>query len=298
MNIEHLNLFVRIANTHNISLAGAELGLSAAVASSHINKLEQSLGVRLLHRTTRKVSLTEDGHAFLHHAEDVIASVEAAKSAVGVGTTSPVGTLRVTAPASFGRMHLIPALNDFMDAYPNLKIDLKLSDSIVDLVEGGFDVAIRNSELKDSSLIARKLTKDKRILCASPKYIEKYGQPSTPEDLKDHNCITLLNLENWSFSNGRQINSVKVSGNFRTDNGEAIRDACINGLGITINSTWSAYQQLKSGELVEVLPDYSLQSETAIWAVYPSSRQLAPKVRAFIDYVSEYFSGTAYWDMN
>ncbi|MFT2089772.1 LysR family transcriptional regulator [Paraglaciecola sp. 2405UD69-4] len=296
MNIEHLRLFVRIAATHNISLAGSELGLSPAVASAHINKLEENLGVRLIHRTTRKVSLTEDGQAFLHHAEDVLDSVEAARASVGAGSLSPSGTLRIAAPASFGRMHLLPALSDFLDANPQLKVDLKLSDSIVDLVEGGFDIAVRNSGLKDSSLIARRLAPDKRILCASPDFLANYGAPDTPQDLVNFNCISLMGLDTWRFKDGNNIISVKAKGSFSTDNGEAIRDACTNGMGITINSTWSAYKQLQSGELVEVLPNYPLVANTAIWAVYPSSRMLAPKVRAFIDYYLEFFGDSPYWD--
>lgn len=296
MNIAHLKLFVRIASTHNISLAGEEMKLSPAVASSHINKLEEGLGVRLIHRTTRKVSLTEEGQAFLQHAEDVLASVEAARASVGAGSLLPSGTLRVAAPASFGRMHLIPALSDFMQAFPQLKIDLRLSDNIVDLVEGGFDIAIRNSELKDSTLVARKLANDKRIVCASPKYLAQAEPLINPQQLDQHNCITLMGLDNWHFLSNGKMSNIKVTGNFRTDNGEAIRDACIEGLGITILSTWTAYQQLKSGELVEVLPEHTLDSHTAIWAVYPSSRLLAPKVRAFIDYFSEYFGDTPYWD--
>lgn len=296
MNIEHLKLLLRIATTHNISQAGKELGLSAAVASAHINKLEQDLGVRLLHRTTRKVALTEDGHALLSYAEDILASVDAAMAAVGAESVSPTGTLRITAPASFGRMHLIPALNGFMQAHPRLKVDLKLSDTIMDLVEGGFDVAIRNSALKDSSLIARKLAKDKRILCASPNYINQFGLPEVPQDLANHNCISLSGLDTWVFSHGKQQITIKAKGNFRTDNGEAIRDACSSGLGITINSTWSAYQQLISGELLPILSNFPLAEESALWAVYPSSRQLAPKVRAFIDYFSKIYSGTPHWD--
>lgn len=296
VNIEHLRLFVRIAATHNISLAGSELGLSPAVASAHINKLEENLGVRLIHRTTRKVSLTEDGQAFLHHAENVLDSVEAARASVGAGSLSPSGTLRIAAPASFGRMHLLPALSDFLDANPQLKVDLKLSDSIVDLVEGGFDIAVRNSGLKDSSLIARRLAPDKRILCASPDFLANNGKPDTPQDLANFNCISLMGLDTWRFKDGNNIISVKAKGSFSTDNGEAIRDACTNGMGITINSTWSAYKQLQSGELVEVLPNYPLVANTAIWAVYPSSRMLAPKVRAFIDYYLEFFGDSPYWD--
>ena len=146
--------------------------------------------------------------------------------------------------------------------------------------------------------MARKLANDRRILCASPNYLKQWGEPKTPEDLKFHNCITLFGLEHWSFAQRGQKYKVKVNGNFRTDNGEAIRDACVQGLGITINSTWSAYQQLMSGDLVEILSHYPLVSNTAIWAVYPSSRQLAPKIRAFIDYFFTHFGETPYWENN
>jgi len=296
MNIDHLSLFVRIATTHNISMAGQALGLSPAVASTHINKLEENLGIRLIHRTTRRVSLTPEGEAFLPHAEDVLASVEAARASVGAGSSSPRGTLRIAAPASFGRMHLLPALSDFFIKYPELRVDLKLSDTIIDLVEGGFDIAIRNSALKDSSLIARKLSPDNRILCASPAYLASYGEPQTPSDLTQHQCITLMGLDNWAFHTAKGQQSIKAKGCFRTDNGEAVRDACINGLGITINSKWSVYKQLAQGTLVPLLKDYPLVSDTAIWAVYPSSRLLAPKVRAFIDYFVDHFGDNPYWE--
>jgi DNA-binding transcriptional LysR family regulator len=298
MNVEHLKLFVRLATTNNISLAGHELGLSPAVASSHISKLEEGLGVRLVHRTTRKVSLTEEGEAFLPHAEVVLSSVEAARASVGVGTASPKGALRVTAPASFGRMHLMPALRGFLTQYPDLTVDFRFSDSIVDLVEGGFDIAIRNADLKDSKLIARKLAPDDRIVCASPDYLAKFGKPISPHDLRNHRCISLIGLESWVFNTADGHLSVKTKGNFRTDNGEAVRDACADGLGIAMNSTWNVYQHLHRGELVQILRDYPLVSDTAIWAVYPSSRLLAPKVRAFIDYFAERYGGRPYWDQN
>ncbi len=296
MNIEYIKLFVRLASTHNISQAGQELSISPAVASSHIIKLEQQLGVRLVHRTTRKVSLTEDGQSFLPHAEDVLASVEAARASVGAGSALPTGTLRVTAPASFGRMHLMPAMKGFLSEYTDLNLDIRFSDSIVDLVEGGFDIAIRNAELKDSTLVARMLAPDNRVICASPHYIEKYGQPNSPDDLFQHQCINLIGLENWVFSTPDGNISIKTKGRLRTDNGEALRDACVNGLGVAISSTWSIYQLLEREELVQILTDYPLVSDTAIWAVYPSSRLLAPKVRAFIDYFSAYFGEMPYWD--
>ncbi len=296
MNIEHLKLFIRIAATHNISLAGSELRLSPAVASAHINKLEADLGVRLIHRTTRKVSLTEEGRAFLPHAEDVISSIEAARASVGAGNAFPRGTLRVAAPASFGRMHILPALTKFLTLYPDLNVDLKLSDTIVDLVEGGFDIAIRNSALKDSSLIAKKLAPDTRILCSSPEYLAQNGEPQFPEDLHSHQCITLMGLDDWAFKTAKGQVNIKAKGVLRTDNGEAVRDACVNGLGVTISSKWSVYKHLQSGELVQILNEYPIATDTAIWAVYPSSRLLAPKVRAFIDYFAEYFGDPPYWE--
>ncbi len=296
MNIEHLRLFVRLASTSNISLAGQEYGLSPAVASSHISKLEKGLGVRLVHRTTRKVSLTEEGEAFLPHAEEVLSSVEAARASVGAGNNLPVGTLRVTASASFGRIHLVPALIGFMSRYPDLILDFRFTDTVVDLVEGGFDIAIRNSNLQSSTFVARKLAPDKRIICASPDYLAKFGEPKTPEELQDHQCINLIGLENWVFETERGQVTIKTNGKLRTDNGDAVRDACITGLGITLNSTWSVYQSIDRGDLVQILCDYPLLSDTAIWAVYPSSRLLAPKVRVFIDHFAEYFGSPPYWD--
>ncbi|WP_172581371.1 LysR family transcriptional regulator [Vibrio harveyi] len=297
MNIEHLKLFVRLASTHNISMAGQELGLSPAVASAHINKLEEGLGVRLVHRTTRKVSLTEEGQAFLPHAEEVLATVEAARGAVGVGHKAPTGTLRVTASASFGRLHLVPALKGFMAKYPELTIDFRFSDSIIDMVEGGFDVAVRLAELKDSSLVARKLAPDRRIVVASPEYLVQHGTPQSPEELVNHECVTLAGLENWVFETPEGQYSMRASGSFRTDNGDAMRDACIDGLGVSINSIWSVYKQLQKGELVEILQDYPLVMNASIWAVYPSSRLIAPKVRAFIDYFAEYYGQPPYWEL-
>ncbi|TVO33770.1 LysR family transcriptional regulator [Vibrio algivorus] len=296
MNIEHLKLLVRLASSQSISKAGHELGLSPAVASSHINKLEEGLGVRLVHRTTRKVSLTEEGLAFLPYAEEVLASVEAARGAVGAGNNNPTGTLRVTAPASFGRIHLIPALKGFMSKYPDITVDFRFSDSIIDMVEGGFDVAIRVAELKDSTLIARKLAQDRRIVVASPEYLQEFGTPKKPQDLANHNCINLMGMDNWPFKTDSGLFNVHTSGRLRTDNGDAMRDATINGLGISINSLWSVYQQIESGDLVEILQDYPLDMDANIWAVYPSSRLTPLKVRAFIDYFIDYFGHPTYWE--
>ncbi|MGH1373764.1 MAG: LysR family transcriptional regulator [Cellvibrionaceae bacterium] len=296
MNIDHVRLFIRIAALHNISLAGKELGLSPAVSSAHISKLEQSLGVRLIHRTTRRVSLTEEGEAFLPHAQDLLENVESARASVGAGNVNPQGRLRVAASASFGRMHLLPALRDFLTRYPDLSVDIHLSDSVLDMVEGGFDIAIRDAALQDSTLIARKLAPVKRIVCASPDYLAKHGEPKSPDDLCSHSCVSLMGLETWEFNGPQGVQVVKTNNRLRTDNGEAARDAGSNGLGVTLCSNWCCYEQLKRGELVEILKDFPLTSKTNIWAVYPSSRLLAPKVRVFIDHLSEYFGDSPYWE--
>lgn len=296
MNIEHLKLFVRIAATNNISLAGKELRLSPAVSSAHINKLEEDLGVRLIHRTTRRVSLTEEGHAFLPHAMDVLERIETARASVGAGSVRPQGKLRVTAPASFGRMHLLPTLDEFLQRFPDLLVDMHLSDNIINIVEEGFDIAIRDASLNDSTLIARQLATDSRIICASPSYLAQHGEPKSPEDILKHQCVNLMGLETWVFNSPDGQKSIKTKNRFRTDNGEAARDACVKGIGITLSSTWCSYQHIQRGDLVQILKDYPLVSDTAIWAVYPSSRLLAPKVRVFIDYFSEYFGDSPYWE--
>ncbi|MCC4832747.1 LysR family transcriptional regulator [Shewanella sp. 10N.7] len=296
MNNDHLRLFVRVASTQNISMAGNDLGLSPAVASMHLNKLEESLGIKLIHRTTRKVSLTEEGREFLPHAEEVLNAVDSAKASVGVGSFTPQGTIRITAPSSFGRMHIVPALKEFVKAHPQLKVDLRQSDSIVDMVEGGFDIAIRNASLTDSSLIARKLATDKRIICASPDYIKQFGEPKTPSDIVNHQTIKLIGIDHWDFDTPEGVQKIKPQSTIRIDNGESVRDACIDGGGLTICSIWCAYKALNNGQLVQVLKDYPVHSDTAIWAVYPSSRLLAPKVRAFIDYFLKYYGDKPYWE--
>ncbi|GAC33639.1 LysR family transcriptional regulator [Paraglaciecola polaris] len=296
MNIEHLKLFVGIAKTSNISVAGREQNLSPAVSSTYISKLEDNLGVRLVHRTTRKVSLTEEGEAFLPHAEEILTNIETARASVGDGEHNPKGTLRVTAPASFGRMHIVPALAGFLARYPELSVDFRFNDSIVDLVEGGFDIAIRDAALKDSNLIARKLAPDRRIICAAPEYIKKFGEPSSPQDISKHQSVNLMGLDMWEFATPKGPLSVKANGRIRIDNGEAVRDAGIAGSGLVMSSIWCAYKALQQGELVQVLPDFPMVSKTAIWAVYPSNRLLAPKVRAFIDYFIEYYGQTPYWE--
>lgn len=296
MNIEHLRLFIRVAALGNISKAGSELGITAPVASNHLLKLEESLGARLIHRTTRKASLTAEGEVFLSHAKQIVEQVEIAKASVGVNSDQPQGVLRITTPASFGRLHVVPHLKAFCDLYPDLTVDLHLSDTQVDLVAGGYDVAIRNATLPSSNLVARKLTSDKRILCASKLYLDASGMPKTANDLLHHKCINQTGLEGWSLEHKGELVNIKKRGPIRLNDGEAVRRAAISGMGIAMCATWLVYEQLKSGQLVRVLENYKLLDRAAIWAVYPSNQQVAPKVRAFIDYFVELYGDSPYWE--
>lgn len=297
MDVDDLNLFVRIAQLHSISAAARDLGLTPAGASARLAALERKLSARLLHRTTRQATLTEDGLAFLPHAEHVVHAAESARAALGREQAAPRGTLRVAAPASFARMHIVPGLPDFCSQYPDLALDLRISDSIVDLVEGAFDVAVRYTEPSDSSFIARRLAPDNRVLVASPDYLEQRGHPETPDDLSKHACLVVGTLDLWTFrGNAAEVIERRVTPSLRINDGSAVRDAASAGLGIALMATWCASDELRSGALMPVLPEYPLISTQTLWALYPSSRELAPKVRVFIDWLIHRFGHQPYWD--
>ena len=297
MDIDDLTLFVRIARLGSISAAARDLGLTPASASARLAAFERRLGARLLHRTTRQATLTVDGRAFLPHAEHVLDAAAAARAALGREQAAPRGTLRVAAPASFARMHIVPGLPDFCAGYPDLVLDLRISDSVVDLVEGAFDVAVRYAELGDSSFVARCLAPDRRVLVASPDYLRERGRANTPDELAGHACLVVGTLDLWTFlgADGKPIVQ-RVSPALRINDGEAVRDAARAGLGIALMATWCAAEELRSGALVPVLPEFPLVSTQTLWALYPSSRELAPKVRAFIDWIVDRIGPEPYWD--
>ena len=297
MDFDDLNLFVRIARLDSISAAARDLQITPATASARLVSFEKRLGARLLHRTTRLATLTEDGRAFLPHAEHLLDAASAARAALGRENTSPRGTLRIAAPSSFARMHIVPGLSEFVGQYPDLKLDMRISDSVVDLVEGAFDVAVRYTGLGDSSFVARRLAPDRRVLVASPSYLERCGGPQLPDDLDAHACLVVGTLDVWTFSgaHGEPI-AKRVTPSLRINDGGAVRDAACAGMGIALMATWCAANELRSGALVPILPDHPLVSTQALWALYPSSRELAPKVRVFIDWLVSRFGPAPYWD--
>ncbi|WP_428265032.1 LysR family transcriptional regulator [Haliangium sp.] len=293
MELDSVRLFVRIAELGAVGAAARDLGMSPAAASARLKRLEDSVGARLFHRTTRALALTTDGAAFLPHAQGALDLLDQGVATLGGGSPAPAGLLRVAMPGSFGRMHVLPGLGAFCDRYPEVRLDLRLSDEILDVVEGAFDLVIRNAPLTDSTMIARKLAPDRRIVVASPKYVARHGAPRTPEELSQHRCVVLGDDERWLFA-GRDPVAVPVS--IRVNDGEASRLAVENGLGIARKSLWNVYQALRAGRLVRLLPDYPVDTRQAIWAGYPAQRVVAPKVRAMIDFLVERFGPVPYWE--
>lgn len=249
MDMLSLRLFLRIAALGGVSAAAQDLSLSPASASARLVKLEETLGVRLFSRTTRSVSLTPDGEAFLPYAQQIIETLETGLNAVKGQGAEAEGLLRITMPGSFGRMYIIPTLAEFHARHPLVSLDLRLSDAVLDVVEGAYDLIIRNAPLVDSSLIVRKLASDRRLLVASPTYLERHGTPSTPDDLAEHQCVSLAEATKWKFENGQ---TVSVPHSFVINDGEALRKMLEQGMGIGIKSVWNASESLKSGLLVEV----------------------------------------------
>lgn len=290
-----LDIFARVVAARSMSAAGRELGLSPAVISKRIRRLEEVLGVRLLQRTTRQLALTEAGQGFHARVVSILASVEDAKAWVASGASSARGLLRVSAPTSFGRMHVAPHLGPFLDAHPEVRIDLVLSDSFADLVAGGFDLAIRIGELPDSSLVAKRLAPNHRVLCASPAYLARYGTPQTLADLSRH-ALLVHNADHWRLEGPGGVETIRVDGRLRTNSSEVVREAALAGLGIALRSTWDVGPDLKSGRLVHLLPAWSGGRRIAVHAVYPSRRHLEQKVRVFIAHLTELYGPSPYWD--
>ncbi|MEO0490007.1 MAG: LysR substrate-binding domain-containing protein, partial [Cyanobacteria bacterium J06659_2] len=269
------------------------LSLSPASASARLVKLEETIGFRLFNRTTRAVSLTTDGEAFLPYAQQIIETLETGLSAVKGQGAEAEGLLRITMPGSFGRMYIIPTLAEFQARHPLVSLDLRLSDEVLDVVEGAYDLIIRNASLVDSSLIVRKLATDRRLLVASPAYLQRHGIPSTPNDLTAHQCVILAENNRWKFENGQTVSAPR---SFVVNDGEAMRKMLEQGMGIGIKSVWNASESLKSGLLVKVLPDFPLVTEASIWLLYPSRRIVAPKVHAMIDFLLERFQPVPPWE--
>ena len=301
MDTDAVRLFVRAAELLNISAAGRQLGLAPAVASARLAKLEKQIGADLLHRSTRRVSLSLEGEEFLPFAREILAQQDAALAALGHTTDDITGTLRFAASSTFAQRYIAPILPEFLERHPRIRLELKLSDTQTNLIEGGFDLALRNYAIEESSLRARKLADDRRVLCAAPTYLARHGLPRTPADLDRHQFVSFMDGPPRTLvaSDGKRDGSFPPPGmraRVTCDDGASMRIAARAGIGIAMSSLWSIHEELASGTLVRVLPDYEIVDRSAIWLVYPKSNVLTAKVRVFMDFLIERIGSPPVWE--
>ena len=298
-NLADVAVFVRVVERGSFTLAADELELSRAAVSKYVSRLEDRLGARLLHRTTRRLSLTEAGAALFEASRGALESIEEAEETVAQLQSEPRGRLRVSAPMSFGILHLGPAMAEFARLHPRVTLDVRLDDRFVNLVEEGVDVAVRIGTLTDSSLIARKVATTRSVACAAPAYLAEHGEPEAPEDLAAHECLlySYLSTANvWRFTapDGRDI-PVAVNGRIRINNGIVLAEAAAAGQGIVLAPSFYVAPMLRDGRLVRVLAGYRLP-ELGIHAVYPQREHVPPKVRAFVDFLVKRFGRRPEWE--
>ena len=297
-DLERMAIFARVVEEKSFSAAARRLNLSKSLVSKQIAQLEKSIGARLLHRTTRALSVTEAGAVFYEHCARIVEELEEAKLAVSRLQTTPRGILRISAPVAFGRLHVASALPAFLGANPELKIDMVTTDRFVDLAEEGYDVVVRIVGEPSPNVVARKLAPVHRRICATPDYFARHGVPQTPKDLEKHNCLTYTYFnpqDPWRLHGPEGDISVKASGDLRVNDDDALSEAVLGGLGIALLPTFIVGKDLQAGRLQSVLADY-VPVERHIYAVYLANRHLSAKVRAFIDFFLERIGSEPYWD--
>jgi DNA-binding transcriptional LysR family regulator len=287
--------FERTVALGSLTAAAGELGLSLAVVSKRLASFEQRMGVRLINRSTRRLAVTDAGKLLYAYAMRVVTELAEARDALARQRREISGLLRITAPHSFGRRRLVPLLAQFSALHPQLRMQLHLSDDVLDLIAGGFDIAIRYGELRDSGLVARELVHNRRILCASPEYLRLRGQPQRLSDLGRHRCIVTgaAPLTEWRFNYRRRSGPTRVTGHIICNDGEAAHAMALEGMGIVLKSIWDVADDLAGGRLVQILPKHAV-SEAPLNAVYLRGHNRVPRVRAFIDFLGDRFSRSPY----
>jgi DNA-binding transcriptional LysR family regulator len=291
-----LSFFEVIVKEGSLSAAARELGVTPASVSKRLTKLEARLGVPLLNRTTRRLSLTDEGELYHANAVRILAELEDMERLVSNHRAVPKGLLRVNAPLGFGRTHITPIVSKFVKAYPEVEVQLQLTDHPLNLVDEAFDIGIRFGELPDARLIAKRIAPNRRLLCAAPSYLKKHGTPKTPHELTRHNCIVLRQNDaaygTWRFTRGRGSETVKVRGTLSSNDGEVALNWVLDGHGIMLRAEWDLLKYLRSGRLQRVLADYAAPPAD-IYAVYPERHQSSPKVRTFVEFLTNSFAALA-----
>ncbi len=293
-DLSELEIFVNVVDTGSFTAAARRLGVSKSHVSKQVSALEDRLGAQLLHRTTRSLSLTDAGQAFYERGSLILEQIEEAERAVTQLQTTPRGRLKISMPMTFGQRYVTPLLVEFMARFPELDVELDMSDRKVDVIDEGFDLAIRIGELQDSSLMMRKLADAERYCCASPAYLEEYGTPTHPSDLVDHQCLQYAygRLNTWQFvSPDDEELFVQVDGRLRANNGEALIEACVAGMGICLVPDFLIGEHLQAGRLVRILDEWN-EWNAGVYALYPHNRHLSAKVRQFVDFLVERLSAT------
>ncbi|MBS0588584.1 MAG: LysR family transcriptional regulator [Proteobacteria bacterium] len=296
---ENMNAFVRVVEAGGISAAADRMDVAKSVVSRRLKELEEHLGVELFHRTTRQMNLTDSGRAFYQQSVRILADILEAEHATSQFHGALKGNLKVAVPLSFGLMHLGPAITAFLQTHPDIEFDLDFNDRQVDLLAEGFDLVIRIASLPDSSLIARRLAPIQAVMCASPAYLQHMGTPQAPEELIQHRCLVynlISNSDNWNVYDATgQLLKTRIIPYLKASNGEFLRDAAVDGLGIVLLPAFIVYREIERGALVPVLTGYHY-TQLAAYAIYPQTRHLSQRVRAFVDFLSQRFEGMPYWD--
>jgi len=282
---EGVTEFVAVAETESFTAASQRLGISIAQVSRQVSALEKRLATKLFYRTTRRVSVTEEGKVYYQHCRQLLDGLDEAERALSQLQSRPQGKLKLTAPTTFGETKIIPLLNDFMLQYPELEVECHLSNQRVALVEEGYDLAIRLGKLADSSMIAKRLGARQQFICASKGYLNAHGRPDSISELEQHNCLQGT-LDYWRLLDGSQEREVRIKGSFRCNSGLALLDAALKGLGIVQLPDYYVKKQIEKGKLVLLLEVYQPEPE-GIWALYPHNRHLSPKVRMLVEYLGE-----------
>jgi len=291
--VDDLRLFCLVADKQSFAASALALGVSRAYVSKRIALLEKGLQARLLHRTTRKVAVTDDGHTVYQWARRILEDVDQLREAVSSAKTTPRGPLRICTSSGFGRNHVGPAISAMARRYPELEFQLELLDRPVDLVREGFDLDIRVGAVREDSLLARLVGRNARVLCAAPAYLARHGAPSALADLAGHRCIMVRERDqdsaHWKLDGPDGARTVRVSGPLSVSNGEIAHRWALDGHGIILRSIWDVQPSLRSGDLVRVLPDYRQQAD--VWAVYPSRLSTSAKVRVCVQFMEEWLAG-------
>ena len=296
--LKQIESFVAVAVKGSLTAAAQAEGVAPAVIGRRIDALEERLGVKLLVRTTRRITLTHEGSAFLESGQRLLADLATAEASVSAGGVKASGHLRITAPAGFGRRHVAPLVPRFLAQHPDVSISLNLGDRVVDIVHEGFDCAIRVGDLPDSSLVSVRLADNRRQCVAAPAYLERAGVPATPADLARHDCLTLSSdasqTRGWAFLVEGELTHLRPRGRLDCSDGQVLHDWCLQGLGIAWRSTWEVAQDIADGRLEVVLEEFAAPPN-GIYAVFPQRRHLALRVRLWIDFVKHLYGDPQYW---